>query len=98
MANDQIEIYGFPSDKILCPNCRKVVQLCEDKGLPFVFKPVVDDLIGGKLIRNIPNVTELVSRMGWDSKHPINVPQIFVSGVHIGGLSDFRMYCKERCL
>lgn len=98
MANDQIEIYGFPADKILCPNCMKVVNLCKEKGLSYEFKPVVDDLIGGKIIRNIPNTQELIKRMEWSDKDPINVPQVFANGVHLGGLSAFRMYCKEYCL
>lgn len=93
-----IEIYGFPSDKVMCPNCRKSVQMCEDKGLEYIFKPIIDDLIGGKFIRNIPNTRELVNRMNWPDTHPINVPQIFAYGSHIGGLGGFKEYCKENNL
>ena len=89
-----IEIFGFPEDKIICRNCRNAVRLCEMHGSNFKFYHVIDDLIGGKFIRN-PEVTlDLMNRLGLTSSDKISVPQIFVDGEHIGGLQDLKIYFK----
>lgn len=89
-----IEIFGFREDKILCPNCMKSKRLCEDNGVEYKFYSVITDVVAGKVVRDVPVVKDLVARMGWDAIHPINVPQIFVDGKHIGGLQDLRTYFR----
>lgn len=89
-----IEIFGFPEDKIICMNCRNAVRLCEMHGVNYEFHNVIDDLVGGKFIRN-PDVTiDLMKRLGLTSSDKISVPQIFVDGEHIGGLYDLKNYFK----
>lgn len=91
----KVEIFGFPADKILCPNCRAVVKLFEERGISYTFYPVILDLVQGKLIRNMPVQEDLMSRMNWTTSDPINVPQVFIDGKHIGGLYDLRVYLKQ---
>ena len=88
-----IEIYGFPPDKILCPNCRKAVQLCEDNNLEFKFYPIIDDLVRGRGIPN-NNAKVLASRLGKGERDSLEVPQVFVDGIPIGGLSGIRNYVR----
>lgn len=89
-----IEIFGMPEDKLVCPNCRKAVQLCKDHGFEFKFYPVFTDIVKGKLLKNEPVVRDLMQRLGQTDNTPIQVPQIFVDGKHIGGLQDFRAEMK----
>lgn len=90
-----IEIYGFPADKILCPNCRKAVSLCEENNLEFKFYPIIDDLIRG---RGVPNekAKELANRLGKTERDKLEVPQIFVDNVPVGGLSGIRNFVKNK--
>ncbi|MGL5306474.1 MAG: glutaredoxin domain-containing protein [Aeromonas veronii] len=90
-----IEIFGFREDKIVCPNCMKSKRLCEENGVEYKFHSVITDLVGGKAVRDIPVVKDLVSRMGWTWTDPISVPQIFVDGKHVGGLQDLRAYFRN---
>lgn len=91
-----IEIYGFPEDKVICPNCRNAVRLCELNGVPYVFYPVISDLVRGNFVRNMPVTLELMGRLGIESAEQISVPQIFIDGNHLGGLTDLKLFFKEK--
>lgn len=89
-----IEIFGFPEEKMICMNCRNAVRLCQINGVDYKFYEVIEDLVGGKFIRNVPVTKDLMSRLNLSSADKISVPQIFVGGVHIGGLQDLKNYFK----
>lgn len=90
-----IEIFGFREDKIMCPNCMKSKRLCEENGVEYKFHSVITDVVGGKAVRDVPVVKDLVARMGWTSQDPINVPQIFLDGKYVGGLQELRIYFRS---
>lgn len=92
--NPKIEIYGFPEDVIICPNCRNAERLCKLHGVNYTFHPIIDEIVQGRAVRNIENTHTLMRRMGKSSSDTIKVPQIFVNNEHIGGLQDLKNYFK----
>ena len=89
-----IEIFGFREDKIMCPNCMKSKQLCEDNGVEYKFHSVITDVVGGRAVRDMEVTKDLVARMGWTWGDPISVPKIFLDGKYIGGLQELRIYFR----
>ena len=72
----KVLIYGRQN----CTYCKQAVQLCEMRGLEYVYKDISDPLDGEQTL------TELTESMG---STPRTVPQIFVDGQHVGGFTQF---------
>lgn len=64
-----------------CPFCEKAKALCEKNEFKYVYKSLDTDYTREELLEQFPNAR--------------TVPQIVVSGVKVGGYSDFVTYIEE---
>ena len=72
-----IEIYG----KDACPFCVQAKQLCEMKGVEYVYKNLGQDFTREQVLEEFPNARTF--------------PQIRVNGTAIGGFTELQQYFTE---
>lgn len=81
-----LTIFGYDSTIHKCPYCDNAKRLATMKGIQFEFINVMP--AKGEFDEEV--ISDLLKRLGRESKVGITMPQIFWNDNHLGGFDDFR--------
>lgn len=89
-----LTIFGYDSAIHKCVHCDNAKRFCTQKGIPFEFVSVALGKIDNDIEFDREAISELLHRLGRESKVGLTMPQIFRedTGEHIGGFSELRTY------
>lgn len=85
------KVFGYDSKIHKCIHCDNAKRLLDVKKTPYEFVSIMP--ASGRFDEEV--MTELLTRLGRESRVGLTMPQVFDSkGSHIGGFTELREYFK----